>query len=125
MKSVYPIPQRMLHFPLVVVLAVALATVPTGIARAGLVSTEEVIGQQDSAAERALVGDFLARQDVVRQMIEMGIDPAEAARRADSMTAGEARLVSRNIEALPAGQAKRGISVVLVLLLVILLILVI
>lgn len=121
MNKGYLAPARVLHF----LLAVALATVPAGIARAGLVSTEEVIGQQDSAAERARVDGFLARQDVVRQMIEMGIDPAEAARRADSMTAGEARLVSRNIEALPAGQAKRGVSVVLVLLLVILLILVI
>ncbi len=125
MNGVYPMPQRMLHFLLVVALALALATVPAGFARAGLVSTEEVIAQRDSAAERARVESFLARQDVVRQMIEMGVDPAEAARRAGSMTAGEARLVSRNIEALPAGQAKRGVSVVLVLLLVILLILVI
>lgn len=121
MNAVYPMSRRILP----VLLAMALATAPAGMARAGLVGTEEVIGLQDSAAERARVEGFLARQDVVRQMIEMGVDPAEAARRAGSMTAGEARLVSRNIEALPAGQAKRGISVVLVLLLVILLILVI
>lgn len=115
MNAVYPMSRRILPVLL------ALATAPAGMARAGLISTDEVIGQQ----ERARVEGFLARQDVVRQMIEMGVDPAEAARRAGSMTAGEARLVSRNIEALPAGQAKRGISVVLVLLLVILLILVI
>ena len=115
-----PIPQRMLRFLLVM----ALATVPAGIARAGLVSTEEVVEQQDSAAERARVEGFLAREDVQRQMIEMGIDPAEAARRADGMTAGEVRRVAGNIEALPAGQA-RGVSIVVVLLLVILLILLI
>jgi hypothetical protein len=57
-------------------------------------------------------------------MIEMGIDPAEAARRAGSMTAGEVSRVAGNIEALPAGQAK-GVSIVVVLLLVILLILII
>ncbi len=120
MNKGYSMRQRVLHF----LLAMALATVPAGIARAGLVGTEQVIEHQDSVAERARVESFLARQDVRRQMIEMGIDPAEAARRAGSMTAGEVRLVSGNIEALPAGQAK-GFSIVLVLLLVILLILVI
>lgn len=112
--------RRMAH----ALLAMALAIAPTGVAWAGLVGTEEVIEQRDGAAERARVESFLAREDVQRRMIELGVDPAEAARRADGMTAGEARQVSRNIAALPAGQGK-GTSIVLVLLLVILLILVI
>lgn len=120
MNREYPATRRMAH----VLLAMAMTMAPTGNAWAGLVGTEEIIEQQDSAAERARVESFLAREDVQRQMIEMGVSPAEAARRAGGMTAGEVRQVSQNIAALPAGQGK-GVSVVLLLLLVILLILVI
>ncbi|MDH5557794.1 MAG: PA2779 family protein [Alphaproteobacteria bacterium] len=113
-------PQRIFQ----TLLAIALITVPIGSAQAALVGTEEVVERQASAEEKAHIEKFLARDEVRRQLIEMGISPEEAERRVGSMTPGEMQRISQNIDALPAGQGRSG-SVVLLLLVIILLILVI
>lgn len=102
----------------------AATTLPVQSAQAEIVTTDRAIERQDVEAERARVEGFLAREDVREQLTGMGIDADEAAKRVGSMSDAEIAQIAGKIDALPAGQARRG-SIVLVLLLVVLILLVI
>jgi hypothetical protein len=83
-------------------------SLPLGVARAALVTTDQVIGEQQvgNAAqhERRKVEAFLQRQDVREQMVAFGVDPAEAQARVASLSDGEIRQIAGQIDRLPAGQ---------------------
>ncbi|UCH74087.1 MAG: PA2779 family protein [Rhodospirillales bacterium] len=102
--------------------AMLVASLPLGAARAELVTTDEVIGRADIAAERARVAAFLARDDVRDQLIVMGVSPDEAEGRIGAMSDAEVLEIAQKIDNLPAGQASSG-TLVIVLLLVIILVL--
>lgn len=104
--------------------ALAVTALPLQSGRAEIVSTERALERHDIDAERARVKGFLAREDVREQLTGMGIDADEAAKRVGSMSDSEVAQIADRIDALPAGQARRG-SIVLVLLLVVLILLLI
>ena len=84
------------------------AAMPIGMARADLVPTERVIGGPAAEAERLRVQDFLAREDVRRQIEALGVDPAEASARVDGLSDLEVRKIAGRIDQLPAGQSAVG-----------------
>jgi hypothetical protein len=51
---------------------------------------------------------FLQRADVVKILEAQGIDPAEAAKRTDSLTANEIDQLAHRIDQLPAGGSVLG-----------------
>lgn len=104
--------------------ALGAAALPIEQARAEIVTTDRALERQDADAERARVQRFLAREDVRDQLTGMGVDADEAAKRVGSMSDAEIAQITGKIDALPAGQARRG-SIVLVLLLVVLILLLI
>ena len=57
------------------------------------------------------VSAFLQRQDVRRQMVALGVNPAEAVARVASLSDGEIRQIAGQMENLPAGQ---GVIVALI-----------
>ncbi len=79
-------------------------SVPIGIASAGLISTERVVESEAAAGDRARIFDFLAREDVRAQMIELGVDPAVAVARVSGLSDAEIRDVAGRMNQLPAGQ---------------------
>lgn len=96
-----------------------LTSLPLGMAQAGMVSTEEIIDQQASETvqtettdSRAKVQEFLAREDVRKQMVELGIDPAEAEARVAAMTDREVADLAGRLGELPAGGV--GVGTILV-----------
>ncbi len=97
-------------------------SVPIGIANAGLVPTERVVEREAVAGDRARVIDFLAREDVRAQMIELGVDPAEATARVAGLSDAEIRKIAGRIDQLSAGQGVVGtiIGAALVVFLVLL-----
>lgn len=97
-------------------------TAPVGFARAALVSTDVVLEQETVAAQRDAVETFLSRGDVRRQMIEMGVDPAEAEARVGSLSDAEVARLAARIETAPAGQAV-GSAVILLLVIVLIILL--
>lgn len=104
--------------------AMALPTIaPVGVAHAALVPTEEVIAQSSAAADRAAVLDFMARDDVRRQMQALGVDPDEAAARVAALSDGEVQRIAGRLGELPAGQD--GVGTVLGVALVVFLVLLI
>ncbi len=85
----------------VVMLATSL---PMNFARAAIVTTDEVVAAQAADEDRARVIQFVAREDVRRQIEALGIDPDEAARRTDSLSDEEIQQIAGRLDELPAGQ---------------------
>lgn len=79
-------------------------SVPLGAVQAGMVSTEDVIGTAQAEADRELVDAFLASEQVKAQLRALGIDPAEASRRASALSDAERRMLAGRIGETPAGQ---------------------
>ncbi len=83
---------------------VLVASLPVGVAQAGLVTTDEVISQTyDKDATRAKVSAFMARADVEQQLAALGVEPAEAEARIAALSDAEIEAVAGKIDQLPAG----------------------
>lgn len=83
---------------------VLVANLPVGVARAGLVTTDEVISQTyDADTTRTKVSAFMARADVKQQLAAMGVEPAEAEARIAALSDEEIEAVAGKIDQLPAG----------------------
>jgi hypothetical protein len=81
---------------------------PLGAARAALVPTEQVVAARSVAADRAQVAAFLGRDDVRRQMVALGVDPAEAEARLAGLSDSDVRTIAGQLDRLPAGQSAVG-----------------
>ena len=86
---------------------------PAGLARAGLVATEDIIGESRQD-DRARVLEFLARDDVRAQMVRLGVDPSEAAARVAALSDGEVARLAGVMDTVPAGQAHPAAIVIAV-----------
>jgi len=88
----------------VAIALVLTASLPVGVAQAGLVTTDEVISQTyDNDATRAKVSAFMARADVKQQLATLGVAPAEAEARIAALSDAEIEAVAGKIDQLPAG----------------------
>lgn len=94
-----------------------LSTMP---ARAEMIGTTQLLETSASAAQRARVDAFLAREDVQRQFEAMGVDPADAAVRVAGLTEAELQQLSERIDSLPAGAGALELVLVILLVLIIL-----
>jgi hypothetical protein len=81
---------------------------PLGIARAGMVSTEEFLAHSAVKGQRGAIVNFLVREDVRAHLRMLGVDPNEAAARVAGLTELEARDLAKRINDLPAGQDAFG-----------------
>lgn len=95
--------------PIAATLMVAMAALSLPIlpARAAIVSTDQVIAQQESGA-RERVTAFMKREDVRAQLKAMGISPDEAAARVATLSDEEIDRIAGRIDELPAGQGAVG-----------------
>ena len=92
-----------------------LSSLPIVPAQAALVTTDRVVEAEALADDRTRVMAFMAREDVRAQLEALGIDPAEAARRAESLTEDEIRQIAGRLDEMPAGQDAVGILAVTIL----------
>lgn len=115
---------RKLRSAIATLLAAAMftASMPVGMVRAEMVTTDRIIERMDMDARRAEIASFLARADVRERIAALGVAPDEAELRVAGMSDAEVLRVAQEIDSLPAGQAQ-GVSLVVVLLLVIILVL--
>ena len=95
---------------------------PFGVAQAGIVSTPDVAAQEGIQAQRERVTEFMAREDVVDKLIELGVAADLAKKRAGALTDEEVVTIAGKIDKLPAGGALRQTELLLLLLLIIVLI---
>lgn len=108
---------------LVLAVVVGAASLPGASARAAMIPTEQAVTSVAPPTKREQVLAFLTRDDVVRQMVALGVDPAEAAARARALSDAELGRIAGELERLPAGQSAIGtvVGAALVVFLVLLL----
>lgn len=102
---------RFIAFPMMALMMAV--SMPIGVARAALVTTDQIIDKRNFEEDRASIAAFLARDDVRQKFIEMGIDPNEAAARVDGLSDAEVQQFAARIEEMPAGQGS-SVAVALV-----------
>ena len=100
------------------ILQLFIATFPPG-ALAGLVQTADAIAAEDRSGTRQQLNAALAREDVQRQLLQLGIEPGAAEARIAALTDTEIAQLQPHLDALPAGAGVlEVIGVVFVVLLI-------
>lgn len=94
---------------LTVAAALFVTSLPLGVAHAGLVTTEQVIGETKVAAERERLVALLQREDVRQQMQALGVDREEAVARLATLSDAEIQQIAGQLDELPAGQFLTGV----------------
>jgi len=105
------------------VAALVVAIAGSGLPRlavAAPVGTEALLGQQEGrSAQAARVQAKLARADVQRAMVALGVDPAAAQERVASLSDAEVATLERELDRLPAGgDALAVVGIVFIVLLI-------
>jgi hypothetical protein len=90
---------------LAVAAALVVTSFPIGAARAGLVTTEQVVEERTAASDRERLVAVLLRDDVRQQMEALGVDRDEAIARLGSLSDQEIQQIAGRIDDLPAGQS--------------------
>ena len=90
---------------LAVAAALVVTSFPIGAARAGLVTTEQVVEERTAARDRERLVAILLRDDVRQQMEALGVDRDEAIARLASLSDQEIQQIAGRIDELPAGQS--------------------
>jgi hypothetical protein len=121
MTDMMTLRHSMKSLALFMALVMAATSLPINLARAAMVGTDKVVEQAVKADDRARVMDFMTREDVRQQLIDLGIDPEEAFRRVASLTDAEIRQIAGELERLPAGQSAVGAIVGAILIIFIVL----
>ncbi len=93
---------RWIATPLVLVMFLSVAPLP--VAKAAMISTDDVIGTVTADVDRARVASLLARDDVRAQMEALGVDPNMAATRVAGLSDSEVQQIVDQLDELPAGQ---------------------
>jgi hypothetical protein len=88
---------------LVMAVLMLLIYAPLPSAFAAMISTDDTVGPELAADQRAKVTDFLQRADVIKILENQGIDPAEAAARVAALSDSEIDQLASKIDRLPAG----------------------
>jgi len=87
---------------------------------AGIVTTSELLNARQTNVERQQVRDWLARDEVRKQLTTMGVDVKAAQSRVDSMTAQEVHAMADKMNQMPAGAGALEVAVLVLLILILL-----
>jgi hypothetical protein len=88
--------------------------------RAEIIGTQKLLEMQQRNNQIDQIDQFLARSEVRKQLIQWGVDPADAQTRVTALSSEELQLVAEQLETLPAGGSVLavvgGVFVVLLIL---------
>lgn len=89
-------------------------------AQAAIISTQTAIQQQDRETRIANIRSVLAQDAVHRQLVALGVDPAQASERVSALSDGELLVLEQHLNDLPAGgiDALAVIGIVFLVLLI-------
>ncbi len=100
---------------------IAAASLPgTG---SGMISTREAVGKLSRSATVERIRTYIARPEVVTEMVKHGLNPSEVSTRLASMSPSELRQISESVTRAEAGGEVIVIGLTTVLLVVIILLL--
>lgn len=102
-----------------VVMVSMMVCAPLAPAHAGIVGTDAALAMSDRAESVERINAVLMRDDVRSQLESLGVDPADAMERVNSLTSAELAQLENRLGELPAGgDVLAVLGVVLVVLLV-------
>ena len=87
-----------------VTLAFSTTLIPIAPASAGMISTDRIIEQTQTNADRERVNAFVARDDVRKEFQKQGVNPDEAAARVAALSDIEIGQIAQKLDNMPAGQ---------------------
>jgi hypothetical protein len=76
-----------------------------------MISTDEVIAEQEDGTARGRVDEFLARSEVRRELARFGVSPDEARQRVAALSDDEVRQLAGHLDDMPAGGDALGVIV--------------
>ena len=89
---------------LALLIIVSLVTLPVAqTAQAAIITTDTAIDITDRNQQIDRINKALARESVQSVLIELGVDPADASARVQSLTAEELQTLDESLAELPAG----------------------
>lgn len=97
-----------------------LVTAPLAPVHATIVSTESAIAMSEQVRVLAEVTSALERDDVRKQLVELGVDPQQALERINGLTPQELAALDGQLDELPAGGSLLGVLGVLLVVLIVL-----
>ena len=115
MKRIYRIARPV---SLILAVYVFMLSGPQQAAMAALVGTDAVLDASRVQNARETVRALMAREDIQAALVRQGIDPAEAAARAEALSDSEAVRLADAAESLPAG-GMNALGIIVVALLVV------
>lgn len=89
-------------------------------AHAGFVQTDQLAGQVNTDLQREELRELFSREEVSKQLATLGVDPADAMQRVDSLTDAEVAQLHSDMEELPAGAGALGTIAIVLLILILL-----
>jgi hypothetical protein len=98
------------------VLVVSLASFLSAPLQAAVVSSTDLVQQQQSQIDRDTLLQALERDDVKNALISQGVDPQQAKERVKHMTPAEVAALNQKIDEMPAGGILGAILLILVIL---------
>lgn len=90
------------------------------ISMAGIVTTTQLVDEQQTVIERDQIRDWLARDEVRKQLTALGVDVKSAQARVNSMTSEEVHTMATNMNNMPAGAGVLEAAALVLLILVLL-----
>jgi hypothetical protein len=96
-----------------------IVSVLTPVARATVIDTRTILAAQADSPQ-ADVQAFLARGEVLEQLIALGVDPGDASGRVAALTGQEISLLQNHINDLPAGSSALALLGAVFLVLIVL-----
>lgn len=104
---------------LVMAILMALTTVWSSTAVAGVVDTGELLTQQQADIDRESLLSMLERQEVKDKLAQMGVSEAEVEQRINSLTPSELADFEQQLAEAPVGQDVVGIIVLFLLVFIV------
>lgn len=96
------------------------AAAPLAPAHAVIAGTDAALAMSDRADVLGRVNEALTRDDVQAQLEALGVDPAQALERVQSLTTAELAQLDAKLQELPAGGSVIGVLGVLLVVLIVL-----
>jgi hypothetical protein len=119
-----PDPKKLMNNAMKTIVAVVAAwslllSTFTTVANAAMVGTQSAVSMEQRAEYVGDINEWLAQETVKNQLVELGVNPADASERVAAMTAEELQTLNAKIDELPAGaDAIAVIGIVFLVLLI-------
>tara|TARA_R100000687_G_C6406355_1_gene144316 strand:- start:310 stop:714 length:405 start_codon:yes stop_codon:yes gene_type:complete len=88
-------------------------------ANAAVVSTSDMLVEHQQFENKQAVKDFVNRDDVKQQMLDLGVSPQDVDSRINSMTSAELAQLNANLQDAPAGAGVVGVVLTIFIVFVI------